>query len=1220
MDRQNNKGTVSQGRTLSQRIVSCLLVFVSCCLSATAQQFFTLSDAELQIDSVLPVFRCEFPIGRSFADSAYSVSIEYPDLVPMTDAEAARYRALTDMLPGELPAVSRMVSVDRKEGTLHVSFVPIVMRDGRLQKLTGFMVRKTASLLPRASRLFAAGPRQAAATGRYAESSVLSSGQWAKIRIPSTGIYQLTESLVQQAGFSSLDRVKIYGYGGGMQPERLTPDYLAETDDLHEVATCKVGSVRLFYGIGPVTWNSNNQRVRNPYSQYGYYFLTESDEQPLTVSEADFLAASYPLADHYNSLYEVDDYAWFSGGRNLYDAQPLEPGSSRMYTLAAAGNPSAGGTLTVAVSADKASTVSVYLNGQQLMTSSNSAATISISSPGSYDKMRTNQRTFNVSDLQASNTITLTTTTGSGTVRLDYISLHCNQPCATPSLQTAHPTPEFVYRITNQNHHADPQADMVIIIPTTQKLLSQAMQLKTLHEQLDGMRVNIVPADELYNEFSSGTPDANAYRRYMKMLYDRADSEADMPRFLLLLGDGAWDNRMLSGAWQGNSPNDFLLCYESENSYSEVDCYVSDDYFCLLDDNEGGSMLTSDKADAAVGRISARTAEEAQMVVDKVKAYVQNTNAGAWQNSICFLGDDGNQNQHMQDADSVAQMVEQLFPELLVKRIMWDAYTRVSSSTGNSYPDVERLIKQVMQQGVLLMNYSGHGSTDAISHEYVLKLKDFESFTSPRLPLWLTASCDIMPFDGQTENIGETAMMGTKGGAIAFYGTTRTVYQNYNHLMNIAYTRHVLSNDATGRPTPIGEAVRQAKNELITTGIITGYNNDGTPKYSFDTSANKLQYSLLGDPALRLAKPTMRVVIDSINGTDASAAASFQLSAGSTATLKGHVEHTDGTPLTDYHGTLTGTVRDAEQLIVCKLNDMSSDMGASEAFTFYDRPSTIFSGSDSVRAGKFKLTFVVPKDIDYSDNTGIINLYTVNDQRTLMGNGTFSNFYMQGTADVGTGGSGPSLFCYLNNSSFANGDNVNRTPFFVAEVADEDGINASGNGIGHDLQIIIDGKETTTYSLNDYFQYDFGSYTRGTIGFSIPELDYGQHTLLFRAWDVLNNSSSVEMTFNVVNGLEPVIVDVACTKNPATTSTTFRIVHDRRGSELSVILDVFDTSGRQLWQHTESGTSVDNTYSIDWDLTGDGGTRLKTGLYLYRIRLSCDGSTFTSKSKKLIIL
>lgn len=1175
-------------------------------LTAKAQQrFFNLTAEQVRIDSLLPVFTHHVPLGPDYADSVYTVSIVYPEFIPMSDADIARYARITsDPLPA-MPKVSRVISVDRKCGELTLSFVPLVFRDGQYQKLVSFMLEVRGERLEVRSKRSAVNGKRAA-TQRYADHSVLATGKWTKIRVPSTGIYQINSELVKKAGFSDINKVKVYGYGGGMQPEILTADYLAETDDLMEVTTCETGGRKLFYAIGPVTWDANNKRIRNPYSSYGYYFLTENDSTAQTMSEAEFIEKYYPLADDYNSLYEVDDFAWYHGGRNLYDATAIAAGGSHTFTVPAKG---AGqeGVMTAIVTADDATTVYVSVNDVTV-------DTLRVLAHGGYEQMRQAESVKKLHNLQASNKVTLQTLAGGGTTRLDYISIHVNEPAAAPDLSATFPTPEYVYGITNQDHHADPFADMVIIIPTTQKLKAQAERLKTMHEQKDGLRVTIVPADELFNEFSSGTPDANAYRRYLKMLYDRAGTDVDMPRYLLLLGDGAWDNRMLSTEWKDYSPDDFLLCYESENSSSATDCYVTDDYFCLLDDDEGGSMLVA-KGDVAVGRISARTADDAGIAVDKIESYVNNENAGAWQNQLCFMGDDGNENAHMQDADSVAREVERLYPTYQIKRVMWDAYTRVSSSTGNSYPDVTRLIKQQMQQGALIMNYSGHGRADAISHEYVLRLADFENVSS-RLPLWLTASCDIMPFDGQEENIGETAFFNKKGGAVAFYGTTRTVYQTQNRLMNLAFTRHVLSQNNSGQLLPIGEAVRRAKNELIETGIITGYAN-GQPIYSSDRTQNKLQYTLLGDPAMRLAAPTMGIRIDSINGTPLVDGQTQKLEAGSTATLSGHVLERDGQLSADYNGTLTVTVCDALEKIVCKMNDPTE---TSEPFVYYDRPNTLFSGSNVVKNGRFTLTFAVPKDISYSDANGLINLYAVNDDKTKEASGICGDVLMSGSGGLPQGGAGPNIYCFLNSEAFVNGGSVNPTPYFVAQLNDEDGINAAGSGIGHDLQLIIDGEMTKTYSLNDYFQYDFGSYTSGTIGFSIPALSYGEHKLLFRAWDVLNNSSTAELTFNVVKGLEPLFFDVEATKNPATTATSFRILHDRTCSDIDVVLDVFDFSGRHLWSHTENGVPLDNSYAIDWDLTVDGGRRLQTGVYLYRIRIASDGSTYASKAKKLIIL
>ena len=1159
-----------------------------------AQQFYNLTAEQVRIDSLLPYVSYSWSLGEDYADSLYEVSIAYPEFIDMDEADVKRYQDITTEALPALPTIQQYVGVSRKKGTLYAQFVPLVYRDGKYQKLVSYQLKVVAHPVA-ASRRAAA-----AATGeRYAQHSVLANGQWAKIRVPETGVYQLTDALVRQAGFSNPAKVKVYGYGGALQPEKLTADYLAETDDLKEVPTCTVNGKRLFHAVGPVSWATDKTlvRTRNPYSDYGYYFLTESDDEPLTVDTTTFISSFYPSADDYHDLYEVDDFAWYHGGRNLFESQKLEVGGMRNVTLP--GIVSSGAQMYVNLSFNATFQATLALNGQQIGSMKPTGVVNSSGAPSDANAVAAQMGwTFTLPDSLVSsdrNTLTISVITGSE-VRIDYVSLCYQEPKPMVDLTSASlPEPDYLYRITNQDLHADSLVDMVIVIPASQQFLSEAKRLQQLHETYDSLRVRIVPADELYNEFSSGTPDANAYRRYMKMLYDRAETAEDQPRFLLLFGDAAWDNRMLSSAWRNLSPDDFLLCYESENSFSATKSYVTDDYFCLLDDGEGSSVL-KDKFDAAVGRLSARTIDEAKILVDKIYAYRTNAYAGAWQNTLCFLGDDGDQNRHMKDAESVVEQVLSSYSGYNIKKLYWDAYTRVSSSTGNSYPDVTRLAKQQMQAGALVMNYSGHGGPSQLSHEAVLRVTDFSEASSLRLPLWVTASCDIMPFDGQNENVGETAMMNKNGGAIAFYGTTRTVYATYNRPQNKAFMRYVLGS-SNGRRLTIGEAAYLAKNDF-TSG-------------STELLTNKLQYALLGDPALVLAAPTHEAVIDSINGQPVSAGIQ-QLRAGSCATITGHLEN-----LPDFNGVVTLTVRDKEETIVGKRNDPS---GTETALSFLDRPNTIYSGSDSIRNGRFSISFAVPKDISYSDKTGLFLVYAVNNDKTLTAHGENGDFTLSGTMETVNDGMGPSIYCYLNSESFMNGGTVNSTPYFYADLIDKDGINVSGAGIGHDLELIIDNDINSTYNLNDRFQYEFGDYRKGSVDYVLPGLTDGPHTLLFRAWDAQNNSSVAQLSFVVSAKLTPNMGNVVCTKNPATTSTRFIITHDRTGSEMDVELEIFDTSGRLLWKKSESGIPTDNTYSIDWDLTTDSGSRLKTGVYLYRVLISNNGSSKASQAKKLIVI
>lgn len=1181
-------------------------------LPAKAQQrFFNLTADEVKVDSVLPHFLYSIPLPENYQDSVYTVSVKYPEYMDMTVSDVANYNRISGAaLPSQVP-LSQNISVSRRKGYLVVSFCPLVFRNNKYQMLVSFMLDVKAKAVKNSVlRQRKNDKAYASAADIYAEHSLLASGKWAKIRVSSSGVYQLTEATVRQAGFSNINKVKIYGYGGNLQNEALYANDLARTDDLKEVPQCVVGGKHLFYAKGPVSWTSNSSTVRrrNPYSDYGYYFITQSDEEPATVDSATFVSSFYPSPDDYHSLYEVDGYSWYNGGRNLFDPTPISVGGSQQVVITNTTG-SQKGRLTVNVSAGGNNQIRILLNGKELGT-----LDVPILQ---YCKAGQDSGTYLLDNLKVDggkDTITIQNVSGE-TARLDYVSMAWEKAIPLPNLSGSHPAATYVKNIANQDLHADGQADLVIIIPASRTLLKQAQRLKELHESHDGMRVNIVAADQLYNEFSSGTPDANAYRRYLRMLQDRAATEADMPKYLLLFGDCVWDNRMLTADCKRFDPDDFLLVYESENSFSETVCYAGDSWMGILAEG-AGSDARRELQDVGVGRFPVTTVAEAKIMVDKTINYSKNQNGGAWQNTIMFMGDDGNDNIHMKDVDSVANSVGRDYPNFLIKKVMWDAYTRESSATGNTYPEVSKIIRQQQANGALVMDYGGHGNATLISHESVLGLSDFSESRTSNLPLWVTAACDIMPFDGVTETIGEAAVLNEKGGAVAFYGTARTVFTSANKYINHAFMKRVLSLQ-DGKPIALGEAHRLAQND-----VMLGTNRYPTPTREDpnktspeqDNSENHLQYSLLGDPALSLNLPTAQVVVDEIDGVAVGSGTMPTVKAGSVIKMKGHVAGVEG-----FNGVVTATVRDTQEEITCKLNNTSGD-GAEVAFKYLDRTKTLYHGSDSIRNGQFELTFAVPKDINYADGQGMINLYALNTDKTIRANGSCDQFIVGGSAEAKNDSVGPSIYCYLNSPSFVDGGNVNSTPYFVAEIKDKDGINAAGSGIGHDLQLVIDGDMAKTYTLNNNFSYDFGTYTSGSTFYSIPELEEGPHRLQFRAWDIQNNSSTAVLHFNVVKGLRPQLFNIGVTNNPARTSTTFIISHDRMESNMDVVIELFDAAGRQMWRHAENGVSATGNYTVDWDLSVDGGRPLQTGVYLYRVKVSSEGSSYVSKTKKLIVI
>ena len=1171
-----------------------IILLLTCIITVQAQKrFYNLTAEELRIDSFLPNVAYSVPLPYNYQDSTYTLSIRYPEYIDMPASDVRKYKAICKELNTEKnPKIQHSISIDKKRATFVAHISPVVFRNGKYQYLVSFLADLKSSPVSKAKAKRLASPK----AERYAEHSVLSKGKWAKIRVSDSGIHQLTASTIKIAGFSDLSKVRIYGYGGYLVPEVLTEEYLRDYDDLKEIPTCTVGEKKLFYAKGSVYWDSKDSRirVRNPYSDYGYYFITQDDNEPLTCTEEELLNTAWPTPDAYHTLYEEDNSTWMYGGRNLFNSEKIESGkNSKNYIInIPEGNTQA--DLTISVTANARTEIRIYLNGKEL-----GSRSISLMA---NDKANGFTDTWNVDNLHGNDTVIIKNVSG-GTARLDYISLRYDSPKPAPVLATDNfPTAEYVHKITNQDLHAEKDYDMVIIIPTSQKLLKQAQILAKHHADHDGLNVRIVPADELYNEFSSGTPDVSAYKRYMKMLYDRSDS-LHAPKSLLLFGDCTFDNRMLTSELKSESPDDYLLCYESENSFSSVDCYVSDDFLTYLDDEEDISTFAG-LPDIGVGRFPCITETEAAVLVDKTINYALNANAGPWQNTIMFLGDDGNDNIHMNDVNDVAEQTISDHPGYYVRKVYWDAFKRTASSTGNRYPDATSIIKQQQNNGALIIDYAGHGSPTSISHEIVLSIKDFASFKGTNLPLWVTASCEIMPFDSNEETIGEKALLNPEGGAVAFYGTTRTVYAPQNKKINSAFMEYVLTCDKNGKPITLGEAQRQAKNYLVKNGI--------------ETTKNKLQYSLLGDPALSLALPTYTAVIDNINGIAVEGDNLPQLRAGDKVSIKGHIELA-GSKAENFSGTLDAMVRDTKETIRCKLNNTTSE-GADTAFVFTDRKNPLYHGTNKVENGEFTFTFAVPKDINYADGTGLINIYAYDATLKASAHGACDRFTVNGSNIAENDSIGPSIYCYLNSEDFTFGGEVNSTPFFVAQISDKDGINASGAGIGHDMMLIIDGDSEKSYNLNDNFTFDYESYTSGQTYYALPALSEGKHTLKFRAWDILNNSSTTTLDFVVKKNIQPNIVDVYATNNPARESTTFVVAHNFCGAELNLEIDIMDASGRLLWSTSERGTATTNTIAYKWNLTTDSGAKLNTGIYLYRIKLSSNGSSYASKTQKILVI
>lgn len=1105
-------------------------------------------------------------------------------------------------------------------------------------------------------------------TDRYAQNSVLSEGRWVKIKVNDTGIYKLSAADLKKMGFTDISKVSVFGYGGYMLNEDFAAnDYI---DDLPEVPTWKGdGDFLLFYAKGTVRWTYTKDgfvHERNPYATAGYYFLRETDS-PLRMqtkenspNEAarristydDYILHEKELASVYNSGRELFGES-FDIKRSLdttYHIPGITNDEGKVFFRFIAKANGSDGQVKLSINDQLFATETFFtiredyiaategvITGQNWPGEKNENIKVNITYSGasSHQNVRLDYLSLQMKRvLRPYKAVTLFREVNSGITnsrfviqdgKADMLVFDVTENDLAQVVETslsgselsfftkgqglreyalvqpngAIPSPQLVGEIENQNLHALPQADMIIIAPKA--FILEANRLADAHRERDKLVVHVVDPQRIYNEFSSGTPDATAYRRFMKMFYDRSTSDADVPKYLLLFGDGSHDNRQLTAPWRSVDMSNFLLTFQSQNSLrsgSSGGTYVTDDYFGFLEDHEGKD-ITGATVDIGIGRFPVRTLAQAKNAVDKVISYMENKEYGAWKNTVTILGDDGPpyNNMLMRQANDLADLITDEHPEIMARKLLFDAHKKDNSNGGfATYPTIRSALMQQLKEGTLLVNYTGHGSKDAWSDEKILIQADINQFTYPCLPVWITATCDFTPFDALLTSAGEDVFLNARSGGIALFTTMRVAYADSNFEMN-KYLLQYLFMQTNGVYPTLGEAMMKTKRRV-------------------GRSHQKLNFILIGDPALRLNYPTGGIRLTEINGKAVSDEP-VRFSALQKVTIKGNILAPDGSIDTDFNGEINPTVFDSQVQITTLDNNKSGSK-----LTFTDYPNKIFVGNETVTNGTFEFTFTVPIDISYNGQAGKMSLYAFSPSNGKEAKGSFMNYRVMGTSGEVEDNEGPEIkSLYLNDSTFVDGGQVNSTPLLAVKVWDKTGVNITGSSIGHDITLVIDGQSSKTYNLNTYYKTISGSDGEGTIHFPIPELTPGIHTAELKIWDILNNATTVTFSFEVVPGLKPQLYEITATPSPARETVTFYLYHNRPESTVKMNIMVYDMMGRLHWKGEEQGVSGFGTpLSMEWNLQNGNGSRLRPGIYIYRAAISTGDSKEATEAKKLIIL
>ncbi|HEV8284653.1 MAG TPA: type IX secretion system sortase PorU [Chitinophagaceae bacterium] len=755
--------------------------------------------------------------------------------------------------------------------------------------------------------------------------------------------------------------------------------------------------------------------------------------------------------------------------------------------------------------------------------------------------------------------------------------------------------PLSIGKISNQNLHGLTSADFIIVTPPS--LLPQAQRLGQFHLTKNNLRYTVATTDQVFNEFSSGIPDPVAIRDFVKMFYDRSvTNPSQQPKYLLLFGDASFDYKD-----RIKNNTNLVPAYESNNSLAPLNTYTSDDFFGFLDDNEDiNSMILINQLDIGIGRMPARNIEEAKNYIDKVEAYYGKESFGPWRNNQLFIADDEDFNLHLQDAEVLTATSQAVAPVFNITKTYLDAFKQESGAGGSRYPQANQMINNQLYNGTLIWNYSGHGGASRLAEEVILDQDVVNNWSNAnKLPLFITATCDFAPYDNPTVNsLGENILLRPKTGGIALMTTTRVVFSFSNRIINNNYLQFALQTDTNGVNKSLGESIRIAKN------------------YTYQTSGdmvNNRKFTLLGDPALTLAYPTLKIRATKINNTPV--AQVDTISATEKVIIEGEVTDIQGNVLSNFNGTAYPVVFDKVQTINTLANDATSQVTG-----FQTQNNILYKGKASVTNGKFSFSFKMPKDINYQFGNGKLSLYA--DNGSSDANGYFTNFIVGGTSNnLDNDNQGPVIKAYLNDEKFVNGSVTNEKPILIVKLSDSSGINTAGTGIGHDLVATLDNDNRQYFILNDFYEADLNSYQQGVVHFQLPALTAGMHSLKIKAWDVLNNSSEYILEFNVAKDEELVLSHVLNYPNPFTTKTQFWFEHNRSGQNLQVKVQIFTVTGKVVKTIKQTINNAGNrSCEIEWDGRDEYGDKLGRGVYLYRLTVNTPDGKKKERIERLVIL
>ncbi|WP_343329164.1 type IX secretion system sortase PorU [Polaribacter staleyi] len=747
-------------------------------------------------------------------------------------------------------------------------------------------------------------------------------------------------------------------------------------------------------------------------------------------------------------------------------------------------------------------------------------------------------------------------------------------------------------RIANQNLHS--LKDINYLVITSSDLSSEAQRMADYHQENSSLTTKVVLLDEIYNEFSSGSKDITGIRDFIKLLYTTNSSDDKKLKYVCFFGDSSYDYK---DRISGN--NNIVPVKLSESSFNLASSWVTDDFFVMLDDNEGTMNSGSHTIDVASSRIPVSTISEAKIAVDKILSYYHKDALGDWRNTITLLADDidaAGEEVLQAGVESIADDIKDKKQIFNINKIYLNAYVQENSSGGERYPEVNEAITNAIEKGTLVFDYFGHGGEDGFASEKILEKPQIQGFNNPNtLPLLITVTCDFSRFDNPNRiTAGELTFLNEKGGAANMITTTREVYISTGQAFNEDLIEVLLQFETEDESLSVAEGLMKTKNSF--------------------SSTQKFFIFHFGDPAMKLAIPKPNVRITEMNGKDISQLDT--LKALSKVHFKGVVLDDKNLVLPDFNGTLSTTVFDKSIDRTTLDND-----GFGITMPFDIQNSKIFRGEATVANGEFEFDFIVPKDIKIAYGKGKLSFYVNNEVIDKAG---YNVDIVVGGIDENAPDDtvGPEIKLYMNDESFIDGGNTNSSPNLIAVLSDASGINTSITAVDHDIVGILDGDTTNPIILNDFYKTELNDFTKGKVTYTLRDLEVGPHTLKIKVWDTYNNSSELTLNFVVVSDTILNLENVLNYPNPFVNYTEFWFNHNKPNENLEVQVQIFTVSGKLIKTINQNIPNAETLVrSITWNGLDDFGNKIGKGVYVYKLKVkSTESNLVAEKYEKLVIL